>query len=74
MSMPHTCRCGICGNEMSPLFVIPTTSSGTGQTVGSKPVEHYQARHEIKTETYRVRHMLGFAPKTTQADAKANAQ
>lgn len=27
MSMPHTCRCGVCGREMSELFrtpIIPT--------------------------------------------------
>jgi hypothetical protein len=23
MSMPHTCRCGICGFEMSPQFIVP---------------------------------------------------
>lgn len=48
MSMPHTCRCGICGSEMSPMFI------GPAQTIGSKPVEFKQARAEMRTETYQI--------------------
>lgn len=56
MSMPHTCRCGICGAEMSPMFVQTGLTNGTApfQTVGSKPVEYSKSQHAVKVETYRV--------------------
>lgn len=30
MSM-HTCRCGLCGRELSPMFVVTGVSDGTAQ-------------------------------------------
>lgn len=45
MSMPHTCRCGICGATMSPWLVDVV------QTNGSKPVEYSKAAHGVVTYT-----------------------
>jgi hypothetical protein len=28
VSMPHTCRCGICGAELMPFFPAPTEETG----------------------------------------------
>lgn len=48
MSMPHVCRCAICGQQMSPFLVQTQTVGHTGK------VEYQTAQHAIKVETYRV--------------------
>jgi hypothetical protein len=40
MSMPHTCRCGICGLEMSPQFIAPQ-----GEIVNPHVLPHIPCKH-----------------------------
>lgn len=50
MSMPHTCRCGTCGYELSPMF-ITGLSNGTRPPLAAEPVGQMPFKLPVRTDT-----------------------